>query len=205
MTGRYKHEGWYNETRNVDFYDIKGVIEVLLRSLGLKRVTFKSGNPSPGYHSEISCDVLISDSPIGNLGQADPVVMERYDIKTDNAFLFEIDIENLLERIKEESIKFEPFSRFPAVIRDLSIIVDREIESVLIQDIIEREGGELVESVNIFDLYEGKKMDPLKKAISFRISYRSKEGTLDGKMVNRLHEDIISRIMKEAGGKLREG
>ena len=74
-----------------------------------------------------------------------------------------------------------------------------------IREIIEREGGDLVESVNVYDVYEGKNMDPTEKALTFRISYRSKEATLDGKEVNKLHEHIIDRIGQEAGGRLREG
>ena len=119
--------------------------------------------------------------------------------------LFEIDIGALLEEIQKRSLKFKPFTKFPAVIRDLSIVVDRKVESARIRDIIEREGGELVESINIFDHYEGEKIDPSKKAISYRICYRSKEKTLDGKLVNQLHEAVINRIREETGGTLREG
>ena len=61
-----------------------------------------------------------------------------------------------------------------------------------------------MESIEIFDLYKGDKIGPSKRAISFRICYRSKESTLNGKSVNRLHEKVINRVLKETGGKLRE-
>ncbi|MFC1533905.1 phenylalanine--tRNA ligase subunit beta [Thermodesulfobacteriota bacterium] len=205
MTGLNKPESWHSKTESVNFYDIKGAVESLLRALGLRRVMFKRHRPEHAYHPENFCRIYISDSCIGCLGQINPDVMERSDVKAKDAYLFEMDIEALLEKVRNEPIRFEPFSRFPAVFRDLSIILDRKAESGLIQDIIERGGGELVESINTLDLYEGGKMDLSKKAISFRICYRSKDSTLDGKMVNRLHNSIIDRIREETGGRLKEG
>jgi phenylalanyl-tRNA synthetase beta chain len=90
------------------------------------------------------------------------------------------------------------------VYRDLSIIAKRNVESAIIQEIILRAGRELVESVTLFDLFEGGKIDPSEKALAFRICYRSRETTLDGKDVNRLHESIVESIQKETGARLRE-
>jgi phenylalanyl-tRNA synthetase beta chain len=205
MTGLYNPKEWHNRERLTDFYDIKGSVETLFDSLGLKDVIFKRGEPEAGYHPEYSCRMYLKDRAIGNLGQADPDVINRYDIKTDSAFLFDIDIEVILETISGELFKFEPFAKFPAVVRDLSIVIDRGIESGIISDIIKAKGGKLVESVNVFSLYEGEKIGPSKKTISFRIIYRSKEGTLDGNVINRLHESIIDWIRKETGGTLSEG
>jgi phenylalanyl-tRNA synthetase beta chain len=99
---------------------------------------------------------------------------------------------------------FESLAKVPAVYRDLSIVAKRNLESARIQEIILREGRGLVESVGLFDLFEGGKIDPSKKALAFRICYRSRENTLDGKDINKLHEDIIERIRKETGARLRE-
>jgi len=202
MTGLYRPKEWYENARLTDFYDIKGAVEVLFRSLGIKDVSFKANKPEPGYHPRFSCGILLADSYVGCLGQAAPDVIERYDLKTESAYLFEVDIEALLENMSRRPVKFEPFSNYPAVIRDLSIIVDREIESGVICDIIQREGNGLVEWVKLFDLYEGKKTGPDKKTLSFRIIYRSKEGTLDGDTVNSLHEKIIDVLRQETGGSL---
>jgi phenylalanyl-tRNA synthetase beta chain len=205
MTGLYNPREWHNSERPTDFYDIKGAVETLLGSLGLKDVILKRDEPEAGYHPEYSCRVYLKDRAIGSLGQADPDMIKRYDIKTDNAFLFEIDIEAILQTISGELFRFEPFAKFPSVVRDLSIVIDRSIESGIISDIIRVKGGKLIESVNVISLYEGEKMGPSKKTISFRIIYRSREGTLDGNVVNRLHENIIDVIRKETGGTLSEG
>jgi phenylalanyl-tRNA synthetase beta chain len=204
MTGLYEQKAWHNTIREVDFYDVKGAVEVLVKSLGYKP-EFKRDEPLPGYDHDASCGIFISGRCIGHLGKADGAVLERFDIKTKAAFIFEIDLDVLLKKDLEPSVRYTSFSRFPAVKRDLTVIVDEQTESGLIYGIIRMEGGGLVESVSIFDVYKGEKLGPNRKTVSFRIIYRSREATLDGNMINKLHEKITDRIMKETGGTLSEG
>ena len=138
------------------------------------------------------------------MGAFSQEVLQAADLKAESAFLFELDIMQVLQSMPV-AMRFQPFAKFPAVYRDISFVLHRQTESASVQDIIKGEGGELIESVSVFDLYEGKKMAPGEKAMSFRICYRSKAGTLDGKDINQLHEGIIRRIMEETGGRLREG
>lgn len=206
MTGLYQEKTWYNDViRTVDFYDVKGVVEVILESLGLKDIVFERTKPSSWLNAVDSCSIKISDTNIGTVGNVNLEVIKGYDIKTDNNILiFELDIDAILEITGDYTVKYEQFAKFPAVLRDLSIIMDRNIDSSPIVDIIRKTGGDLVESVNIFDLYKGEKLGPLKKAVSFRICYRSKDGTLEGALVNKIHERIIEKVMSETGGTLSE-
>jgi phenylalanyl-tRNA synthetase beta chain len=206
MTGLYEPKSWNNKERVVDFYDIKGVVEVVLNTLGLRSIAFqKTSMPDPAYHPEVSCTIQSADLQLGRLGQVHPQVLMQFDIHAENAYIFELDIEALLESLQSRSIQFTPFSRFPAVIRDLSLIVDQQVESERISEIIKTNGGNLVESIILFDLYEGENIAPSQKAMSFRICYRSKDSTLDGKKINQLHESIVMKTMKETGGTLKEG
>lgn len=205
MTGLYEQKAWHNSVRETDFYDIKGAAEVLLKSLGYKDLVFKKDGISTGYDQDASCGIYISNRCIGHVGRVAAEIMERLDIKAKAAFIFEVDIDALFEKELEPLIKYAPFSRFPAVKRDLTVIVDEQMESSLIKDIIRRGGGDLVESVAIFDIYKGEKIGAGRKTVSFRIVYRSREETLDGNRINRLHEKITKRIMKETGGTLSEG
>lgn len=204
MTGLCHNKSWYREERKVDFYDIKGAVEGLLKAVGLKGPQFRRDKIPPWYRFEFSSGIYLSDDLVGHLGQLSPDVLERVDLKKANFYLFEMDIGALLGKIPEVR-RVESFAKFPAVFRDISIVVERNLESVKIQEVIEKEGGGLVESVDIFDLYEGKGMGPSEKAITFRICYRSREGTLDGKEINRLHESVIDKIKQKMGGRLREG
>ena len=194
---------WYREERPSDFHDAKGAAEALLKALGLRDLVFKKGRTPPWYLKEASSAILLGDQTLGALGQVSPEALRRFDVDATAVFVFEIDATVLIEKVTGDRA-FEPLAKFPAVYRDLSIIAKRSVESARIQEIILREGRELVESVALFDLFEGGKIDPLEKALAFRICYRSRETTLDGKDINKLHESIVERIGKETGARLRE-
>ena len=204
MTGLNCQKTWNSDERSVDFYDIKGALEALLKQMGLQRSVFQKETGVSRYDPAVCSSIFCSGSLIGHVGRVSPKVMTGYDLTDVDTYLFEIDIEALLKNISGTR-EFSPFAKFPAVHRDISIIVKRQLESARIEEIIKREGGGLVESVQIFDVYEGKGIDPTEKAMAFRICYRSKQGTLDGGEINRLHESIIEMIRQETGGRLREG
>jgi phenylalanyl-tRNA synthetase beta chain len=194
---------WYREERAVDFYDAKGTAEGLLKALGLRDLIFEKGDTPSWYVREAASVIRLAEQRIGAVGQLSPEVLQRFDVDATSVFVFEMDGGVLLESVARDRT-FEPLAKFPAVYRDLSIIAKRTMEGARIQEIILREGGGLVESVTLFDLFEGGKIHPLEKALAFRICYRSREATLDGKDINKLHESIVERITKETGARLRE-
>jgi phenylalanyl-tRNA synthetase beta chain len=205
MTGPYRQKTWYDNERSADFYDIKGAVEALLKGLGLRDFIFQRDNALiPGYDPEISSCIYSAGSFVGQVGLASFKTMEAYELQKEKAYLFELDIQALLKRLQKTK-KFEPFAKFPPVYRDISIIVKRQLESYEIMQAIKQEGGELIESVRVFDYYQGEKMDPSEKALAFRICYRSKQRTLDGGEINRLHESVIDKIRRKTGARLREG
>ena len=204
MTGKFHHKTWYSDERHVDFYDIKGAVDALLKGVGLRDSVFEKETGIARYDTALCSNIFYSGSLIGYVGRVSQSVMTAYDLKNKGAFLFELDIEALLENISGTK-KFVPFTKFPAVYRDISVIVKRQLESARIIEIIYRQGGELVESVQVFDVYEGKNVDFSEKAIAFRVCYRSKHGTLDGEEMNRLHESVIDKIRQDTGGRLKEG
>ncbi len=204
MTGLSDQKAWFRGEREVDFYDLKGAVQALLTALGLDGYLFKRDNIPPHYDPEVSSQIHFSDAVIGHVGQIMPNVMKNYDLESVVAYVFELDAKTLLERMPHRKA-FEPYARFPAVFRDISLIVRRGVASAEIEEIIESEGGELIEAVNLYDFYEGGKIDPSEKALTFRVCYRSKKSTLDGQEINRLHETIINQIRQKTGGRLREG
>ncbi len=203
MTGHHASKAWYREKRNLDFYDIKGVLEALMKGLRIKDVIFKRGEMPAYYHPEVSAVLESEGSVIGRVGQVAAEVIERLEIKSDAVYVFELEMPRLLGRIQSVPV-FEPFSKFPAVYRDISLLIDKRVESAVIRGIIKDEGKELVESAELYDVFEGGKIDALERAMTFRICYRSSESTLDGRKVNSLHESIINEIQKKTGGRLRE-
>jgi phenylalanyl-tRNA synthetase beta chain len=204
MTGSYQHKVWHGDRDPVDFYHIKGAVESLLEYLAISESVFQRDGLASGYHSAASCHIIHAGSRIGIIGRIAPQILEGYELQGLEVYLFELDIEGLLKAAPQER-RFRPFARFPAVYRDVSLIVERSREIHQIQEIVRRVGGDLVESVSLFDLYEGEKIGSAKKALAFRICYRSQDRTLAGKEINQLHEAIIAQIRQETGGRLREG
>jgi phenylalanyl-tRNA synthetase beta chain len=204
LTGCYQHKVWYGDREPVDFYHIKGAVEVLLESLGIHEAAFQREETASGYDPAASCQVVYTGSRVGRIGRLASRILEGYDMKGLEVYLFELDIDDLLRAVPQER-RFRPFARFPAVYRDVSLIVARRREIQQIKEIVRRVGGDLVESVSLFDLYEGEKIGSAEKALAFRICYRSKDRTLSGKEINQLHEAIIAQIRQETGGRLREG
>jgi phenylalanyl-tRNA synthetase beta chain len=204
MIGPYRRKTWYEDERPVDFYDIKGAAVALLKSLGLEDFTFEGRAGFPGYDPEMSAAILSEAADMGCVGRVATPVMAAHDLGGREAFLMEVDVAALLKRLPHAK-RFRPFAKFPPVYRDISILVERRVACAEITEIIKRVGADLVESVQVFDLYEGDKVGPSEKSLAFRVCYRSKKETLDGAQVNRLHASIIEKIQDETGGRLREG
>ena len=203
VMGSANPKDWYREERAADFYDAKGVVEALLKALGSRALVFERGDIPPWYLKEAASLIRLADQRLGTVGELAPEVLKRFDVDAPRVFAFEIDGTVLIEKVSGDRT-FEPLAKFPAVYRDLSLVVKKSVECEKIQAIILREGKELVESVSLFDLFEGGKIGPSEKALAFRICYRSRESTLDGKDINKLHESIVERIGKETGARLRE-
>ncbi|MFP4037276.1 MAG: phenylalanine--tRNA ligase subunit beta [Desulfobacteraceae bacterium] len=207
ISGASEPRTLYCQGREADFFDVKGVVEGLLVDLGLEEPVFEAASedtPPPGLNPRAAARVLVEGVSAGTLGECDPGVAERWGLKSEKVFLFELDIPVVMKGMPLEH-RHRPFARFPAVIRDLCVVLDNRVESADVRRLIQEAGGDLVESVDLFDLYRGDQIGPSEKALTFRISFRSRERTLDGREVNLLHEKIVRKIEEKAGGRLRDG
>lgn len=203
MTGPLREESWYDKERQVDFYDIKGAVEALLKALGYTGYRLEKRSVSRVYDPEVYALINYYGAALGEVGLVASQVREAYDLEKDPVYLFELDIDVLISHSPAVK-RFQPFPRYPAVYRDISMVFVRSVEFGRIKDVIEKVGEGLVESVQVFDLYEGKGIDPSRKALGIRVCYRSKEGTLHGAAVNQLHERVMEKLGEETGGRLRE-
>lgn len=204
MCGRAHKRQWYLKERLVDFYDIKGAVETLLMSLSLSGITFTKGNTSPWYDKDYSAEISKGESSIGFVGRLSQSLIQKFDIEGIDVYAFELDMEALQALIPLIK-RYRALPKFPAVFRDLSVVVDKGVQSSQVKALIEHTGGGLVESVELYDVFEGGKIPEHERALTFRISFRSRDRTLDGKEVNSLTEEIIDAINRELGGRLREG
>ena len=194
-------EGVYsNPYREPDFYDIKGLVEGVLEVCGLVDYTLEKTD-APTFHPGRNAAVLSGNTQIGIFGEAHPEVLANYDLPY-KAYLFDFDMEALVDAAIFAK-RFEPIPVYPKVERDLAIVVDKEILSDMPTGLIYATGGELVESVRLFDVYEGEQVPEDKKSLAYAITYHSATETLTDKAVNALHDKVVKRLNQELGAELR--
>ena len=194
-------EGIYsNPYRQPDFFDIKGLVEGILEVCGIVDYTLQKTD-MPIFHPGRNAEVLLDDRRIGTFGEAHPEVLENYDLPY-KAYLFECDVEGLVDTAVFTK-RFEPISIYPKVARDLAIVVDKEILSDMPTELIYATGGDVVESVRLFDVYEGEQVPKRKKSLAYTITYHSTTETLTDKAVNALHDKVVERLNQELGAELR--
>ncbi len=185
---------------DVDFLTIKGVIEELLDVLNIKNVKYvRSQNPA--YHPGRSADVIVGDEKICVFGELNPDVAENYDINK-RVYISEVNLELLFKHANDEKV-YKPLPRYPAVERDIAVLVDKSTFVADIENVIRKAGGQLVDDVKLFDVYEGENIPEDKKSVAFSIWYRSYDKTLTDEEVSKVHDKIVNRLSEELGAQLR--
>ena len=194
-------EGVYSDPyRSPDFFDIKGLVEGMLEVCGVVDWTLQNTD-TPTFHPGRNAEVVLGNQRIGVFGEVHPEVLENYDLPY-KAYLFEFDLEGLAD-VATFAKRFEPISIYPKVARDLAIVVDKEVLSDMPTELIYITGGDAVDSVRLFDVYEGEQVPEGKKSLAYTITYHSVTETLTDKAVNALHDEVVKRLNRELGAELR--
>jgi phenylalanyl-tRNA synthetase beta chain len=183
---------WAFSPRSVDFYDIKGCVEDLLDALQIKDAKFSKTEDIPYLHPGKASKVILDHEVLGVLGEIHPEVLGQYEIRG-KGYLFEMDFSQMVTWAGEER-RFQPLPKFPAVYRDLSVVVDQGLEAEQLMEAIRTFRHPFVEEVILFDIYQGSPIPEGKKGISYRIRYQAEDRTLTDEEVNQYHEKILSKL-----------
>ena len=196
-TGSRTNASWHSKEIGCDFFDIKGVVEELLNMLKIDGIKFTCMPDNsctytrPGHTAQI----LQEKKLIGLAGEIHPQVLRNFDLKQ-AAFIFELNL-NIISDLIPETIRSKPIPKFPSISRDITIIIDKDLESSKLPETIKKLGEKLIENLYLFDVFEGDTIPQNKKSISLRITYRSKHKTLEDDEVNYIHKNITNRLLKE--------
>jgi phenylalanyl-tRNA synthetase beta chain len=193
---------WAISPRAVDFYDIKGCVEDLLEGLQMKGINFSRAEDIPYLHPGKASRVVFDQEVLGAMGEIHPRVLSHYDVQG-KVYLFELDFSKMVKWAREER-RFQLLPKFPAVYRDLSIMVDKTLEAERVVEAIRTLQHPFVEEVILFDTYQGLPIPEGKKGISFRIRYQAKDRTLTDEEVNQYHERMFSRLKEVFHIELRQ-
>ena len=183
---------WAFPQRSVDFYDIKGCVEDLLDALQIKEARFNKAEDIPYLHPGKASKVVLDREVLGVLGEVHPEVLGRYDVQG-KSFLFELDFSKMVQWAGEGR-RLQPLPKFPAVYRDLSVVVDRAMEAESVMEAIRTFRQPYVEEITLFDIYQDPPIPEGKKGVTYRIRYQANDRTLTDEEVNQTHEKIFSRL-----------
>ncbi len=207
ISGNAQEKSAHAGTAAFSFFDLKGDVEILIDALGLpsERVRFVR-SPEPVhepeyYHPAVSCELRLDETKIGALGRLHPVICEAYKIRQ-AVFVAELWLGSCYGFEIEERV-FGEFPKYPAVLRDLSIVVDKKVDYSSIESAIQSAGIPEIQKVFPFDLYLGDPMPPHKKGISISIVFQGKDRTLLEEEINRYQERILNLLRENLGAELR--
>ena len=191
--------GMYGEG---DFFDMKGCVEEMIDKLGIRQVvTYVPADDRPYLHPGRHADVVINDEIVGYLGEIHPEVADNYNlgIKT---YVAVMDVE-LLAKYADFDVKYEGVAKFPAVTRDISLVMKKTVLAGQVEEAIRDNGGKLLEDYHLFDIYEGENVAADEKSLAYSIRFRAKDRTLEDKDVTTVMDKILKKL-ESLGVSLRQ-
>ena len=191
MMGKVTEAAWNQAQRDTDFYDVKGVVDGLLAKLGLTQYDIQPSSESY-YHPGVSAHYTVNGVTIANYGELHPQVVKNFDL-SGKVYMFEIDLEAVLS-ITVPPFRYQSFSKFPGTSRDLAIVAPVSVTSGDIVALIKEYGGEYLESVSIFDVYEGEHIEAGYRSLAYNLQFRSMEGTLNDEDIDGAIQAIIDAL-----------
>ncbi|MGF7060748.1 phenylalanine--tRNA ligase subunit beta [Brassicibacter mesophilus] len=183
------------------FYEIKGVVEMLLNRLGISDYDYLREENHSTFHPGRTANIIKDNHVIGIIGELHPDVLENYGMK-ERAYAAEIDFE-LIAFLAKLQRKYTPLPKYPSMSRDIALVLDRDIMVKEIEKIIWSNGKGLVSGVKLFDVYTGSQIEESKKSVAYSITYRSIEKTLTDEEVTKVHNNILEELKSTLNAELR--
>ena len=197
MNGKVNEDNWKEKAKDISFYDLKGVVQDLVREF--KGPCVFENSKIDFLHPGMSSLIKINNKIIGFMGSLQPTYLDRLGLNED-IYIFSLDLEGLQKNV---SSSYKEFSKFPSSSRDLSFIVNKSIASSSIENVIKSAAGKFFKDIEIFDVYEGKGIEEEKKSIAISVSWQSTKQTLKDYDIDSAVERIVNSMKKELGGELR--
>jgi phenylalanyl-tRNA synthetase beta chain len=200
-TGARNEADWQAARAAIDFYDVKGAVESVCENLGLSGLDFAPVRDLPYLHPGRAALISVGGYEVGRIGQLNPRVSLKYKFKQP-VFVAELVFRELLS-VERAAPRYQPLPKFPAVIRDLALLIDTGVPFAEIEDEIENLRIPELVSVRLFDLYEGKDLPRGKHSIALSLRYRASDRTLTDDEVNLAHERVMVTLKRRFSAEIR--
>jgi phenylalanyl-tRNA synthetase beta chain len=192
-------ENWFGGEESLDFFDAKGILESFLGQLHIQYSFEPTDDPMflPGRCAAITA----GGSTLGVMGEVHTQVLERFQIDTTPVALFELDLAALLQARPFGTAQYQSLARYPGAYRDLAIVLNMDVTSARVQEIIKR--SPLVARSTLFDVYEGSGISTGMRSLAYRVLFQLPDRTLVGEEVSQALKEIMAALEKETGATLR--
>lgn len=200
MTGRRNPVGWNQGNETVDFYDAKGVVESLLQKLSISKYAVEAGEHYM-MHPGKTALFKKGREVLATVGEVHPAVADAFGIKQ-KMYAFEMDIETLM-KYRAKNFRFEALPRYPAISRDLAMLVDEGVSAGEVEQVIAKNGGKYFKNVKLFDVYTGKQIARGKKSLAFAMQFQSGDRTLTDEEADAAFRNILEAVEKNFRAELR--
>lgn len=203
ITGARNPLFWSGAERDakLDAFDLKGIVEILFEHLGLRGLAWTRAAQPQGLYIE-SATVTLGKQTIGALGQLQPVVARKYDLR-DPVFLAELDLDLLLAR-RAGSKSFKAIPQFPGIRRDIAMLVPEAVTHEAVATAVKQLKPQNLEALELFDIFRGKNIPEGQKSIAYAFHYRNPERTLTDTEVNSAHDRVVTELKQRLNATIRE-
>lgn len=202
MSGPRHISGWLDaSSENVEFYDLKGVVEGLLDGLHIRKAAYSRAS-HPAFHPGRSALLSAKGTEIGVFGEVHPLVARAFELTTAPVLLAEFDLDALLEHADDRHA-VRPLPVTPPVLQDIALVVSDETPAAAVEAVIFQAGGDLLKGVRLFDVYRGAPIPAGHKSLAYNLVYQTDDRTLNDKEVAKVHQRIVKAAERELGAKLR--
>lgn len=191
--------GMYGD--DVDFFVLKGIVEKIFERVGLGGHKYLADEENTSFHPGRCADILCDNKYLGTIGEVHPQVLSNYGIGK-RVYIAEIDLDTVYS-LANDTIIFKSLPKYPAITRDIALVVEDKIEVASIEEVIMDNAGGLVEACRLFDVYKGDQIGQGYKSVAYSIVYRSLEKTLTDDDVVAVHDKILAQLKARLGAELR--
>lgn len=195
MSGNYINNSWNGNNIKVDFYLIKGILENLFNYLGLENRYSYERLDNKNFHPGVSAKIFIDKKEVGVIGKINP------SITSDDIYLFEVSMNKINVGVKP--LRFKEAHKYPSIIKDVSFVVKKDVESKAIEKLIKKAGGRLLSDITVFDVYVGEKLKEDEKSVAYKLTFRDDSKTLTEDEAMEVFNNIIKKVTEQLSATIR--
>jgi phenylalanyl-tRNA synthetase beta chain len=201
LTGPRSLPGWQKgDSEPMDFYDLKGILNTLMRDLHISAYYEPSMHPT--FHPGKCVSLMVGEQKVGVFGELHPLVHERYDFSTNPVMAADINLDMLISLIPQH-FDMQPVPAFPPVLEDLALVVDEDIPARRVAEVIQQAAGSILTNITLFDVYHSDQIGMGRKSLAYSLTYQSADKTLTDNDIAQIRQRIVRLLDQELEAKLR--